>query len=136
MIERAAEDWDRLIHGGLILGSLVLADRIEPRFRWIAYGVGGFLAASAFTGWTPALLLLRVAGVKTRAESERERRRVSIAPPAEERRPRPIAVATGRGVPHRIPEEELGLEMAAFGRPRFEDDKPAPSPEGDLGSAD
>ena len=142
---RDIESSDRLVHGALILSGLALADLVHPRFRWLAYGAASWLAASAFTGRTPASAALRRAGMKSRHELEHERhglsREESDACDANE-----LYVGDAReshtehrgfGVPHRIPHE--GVLVTAM-EPRSQswdpDDRPAPSPDGDLGLAD
>jgi hypothetical protein len=93
---------EKLLLGGLLLGSLVTAE-VFPRLRFVAYGIGGVLVANALAGFaTP---------------------RVSPEEPEEE-------PSESHGVPHRLPDE-------AFTRSSSEDeDRPAPSPEGELGLSD
>jgi hypothetical protein len=59
-IERAL----RLIAGAVVIASGVLAIAVDPRFFWMAIGVGVSLFQSGFTNWCPMMTLLRWAGLR------------------------------------------------------------------------
>jgi hypothetical protein len=119
------DSMDRLIHGGLILGGLALGDMIDSRLRWVAYGAAGALAASAFTGWRPSRMLYpktsRANGSMFHGED------VSG-----------VEFAMHEGDASSFSESRIpvGAGVGARERPWDPDDRPAPSPDGDLGLAD
>jgi hypothetical protein len=53
----------RALAGTLVLTSLLLGYYIDPLWLWLAVFVGFNLLQSAFTGFCPAEILLRKAGV-------------------------------------------------------------------------
>ena len=58
------ERWLRLIAGGVVLASIGLAMRVDPRFYWLTAFVGANLFQSAFTNWCPMMTVLRRLGVE------------------------------------------------------------------------
>lgn len=54
----------RGIAGFFVLGSLLLAYFISPKWLWFAAFVGFNLFQSAFTNWCPMMWILRKCGVK------------------------------------------------------------------------
>ncbi len=64
----------RVVAGAFVLGSLALGMEASPlfvsqRFLWLAGFVGVNLVQSAFTGFCPAEMLLRKAGLPDAAAS-------------------------------------------------------------------
>ena len=53
----------RILAGSLVLASLALAHWVDPRWLWLAVFVGANLVQSALTGFCPAEIILRNAGV-------------------------------------------------------------------------
>ena len=114
---------ETLIASGVILSGLALADLVHPRFRFLAFGACGLLAASALTGFSPLSRFME----RDEREEPDERDEELPAP-----RTAGLPAIARLGVPHRIP-DEVGLA-----RPRRADadERPAPSPEGELGLSD
>lgn len=55
--------WLRLMAGLFVLVSVALGHFVSPYFYFLTAFVGLNLFQSAFTGWCPAMALLRAAGV-------------------------------------------------------------------------
>jgi hypothetical protein len=57
------ERWLRMIAGGFVMASVVLALLVSPHFLWFTLFVGANLFQSSFTNWCPMMAILRKAGV-------------------------------------------------------------------------
>ena len=56
----------RLIAGVVVVASTAAGMLVSPPFLWVTLFVGVNLFQSAFTGWCPAMTILRKAGVRDR----------------------------------------------------------------------
>ena len=54
----------RLIAGFFVILSVLLAQYTDQRFLWFTLFVGANLLQSSFTGWCPAMTILRKLGVQ------------------------------------------------------------------------
>lgn len=54
----------RLIAGFFVIASVLLGQFVDARFLWFTVFVGANLLQSYFTGWCPAMTILRKAGVR------------------------------------------------------------------------
>ncbi len=54
----------RLLAGAMVLLSVTLTLRHDPRWVWLTVFVGLNLLQSAFTGWCPAIWAFRKLGLK------------------------------------------------------------------------
>lgn len=54
----------RLIAGFVVIISVLLAMYVDQRFLWLTLFVGANLFQSAFTGWCPAMAILRRTGMR------------------------------------------------------------------------
>ena len=54
----------RMIAGGFIIASVLLAVFVNPNFLWFTLFVGLNLFQSAFTQWCPMMTILRRTGVR------------------------------------------------------------------------
>jgi hypothetical protein len=106
---------ERLVAGGLVLGGLVLGRVFHRRFRLLAFGAGCWLAASAMRE--------RPVAVEEEIVDELEFEDEPVDTPVIG-----FPAVAALGVPHRLPEEIV--------RRREEPERPAPSPEGELGLSD
>lgn len=52
----------RMIAGGMVLLSLLLASQVNPNWLWLTAFVGANLLQSAFTNWCPMVFLLERLG--------------------------------------------------------------------------
>lgn len=54
----------RMIAGTVVLLSLILAVKVDPRWLWFTAFVGANLLQSAFTNWCPMVYLLEKLGFR------------------------------------------------------------------------
>jgi len=54
----------RMIAGSIVLLSLILAAKVDPRWLWFTAFVGANLLQSAFTEWCPMVYLLEKLGFR------------------------------------------------------------------------
>lgn len=54
----------RMIAGAVVLLSLILAVKVDPRWLWFTAFVGANLLQSAFTNWCPMVYLLEKLGFR------------------------------------------------------------------------
>ncbi|QJT15889.1 DUF2892 domain-containing protein [Aeromonas sp. 1805] len=54
----------RVVAGCMLLLSLILTTWVHPGFVWLSVFVGVNLIQSAFTGFCPAAMLLKLLGLK------------------------------------------------------------------------
>lgn len=52
----------RMIAGGMVLLSLLLASQVNPNWLWLTAFVGANLLQSSFTNWCPMVFLLERLG--------------------------------------------------------------------------
>lgn len=58
------EQWLRLLGGLVVLASVLLAAYHHPAWLWLSGLMGVNLIQSAFTNFSPSMVILRAAGVK------------------------------------------------------------------------
>lgn len=65
------ENGVRLMAGGMVLLSVLLALFVSPYWLWLTVFVGPNLLQSGFTGWCPAISMLRGMGFKDASRSSK-----------------------------------------------------------------
>ncbi len=54
--------------GTMVLLSVVLTQFVHPNFFWLTVFVGANMVQSAFTGFCPAVMVMKKLGMKTEAQ--------------------------------------------------------------------
>lgn len=54
--------------GTMVLISVVLTHYVHPNFFWLTVFVGANMVQSAFTGFCPAVMVMKKLGMKTEAQ--------------------------------------------------------------------
>ena len=54
--------------GTIVLLSVVLTQFVHPNFFWLTVFVGANMVQSAFTGFCPAVMVMKKLGMKTEAQ--------------------------------------------------------------------
>lgn len=54
--------------GSMVLLSVVLTHYVHPNFFWLTVFVGANMVQSAFTGFCPAVMVMKKLGMKTEAQ--------------------------------------------------------------------
>ena len=127
-LPRDARRIETLLATGMVISGIALSDLVDRRFRFLAFGACGLLAAGAF-GFSPLSRLMNARGEEESGSNEESWDESEEIVPAKVGVP-PIA---SLGVPHRIPEEVV---MARTTRRQATDERPAPSADGERDLSD